>query len=123
MLILFACGEEKILNSLDDEIILSPGESVFVQDGLSGLRIEFVEVIENSLCPPDAVCIWYGRHIVKLKINNETEMILGYGSLFPSEPYVKSDRYQNYQITFLDVIPIKNGEHYVYNIKLEVLKE
>ncbi len=51
-------------------------------------------------------------------------MILDYGSLSASEPYVKSDRYQNYQITFQDVIPIKKGDHYyVYDIKLEVVKE
>ena len=51
-------------------------------------------------------------------------MILGYGSLFPSGPYVKTDRYQNYQITFQEVIPIKKGDHYyVYDIKLEVMKE
>ena len=58
LLTTFSCSDEKLFLSLDDEIILSPGESVFVQDGLSGLKIELVEVIENSLCPPDAVCFW-----------------------------------------------------------------
>lgn len=122
-LIIFSCSEEKLILRLDNDIIISPGERVFVKDGLTGFSIEFAEVIENSLCPPHLICVWGGRQIVKLIINHEFEMILGSGSLSASESYVNSARYQDYQITFLEAIPTKLEEGYIYDIKLKVEKE
>lgn len=44
------------------------GESITLPDGSV---LEFVEVVEDSRCPADAMCIWQGRAVVALELNGE----------------------------------------------------
>ncbi len=47
------------------------------------MNIEFVEVLEDSRCPKDVVCVWAGQARVKVKLSGpevkerELELILG----------------------------------------------
>lgn len=50
---------------IDTEISLYIGESVIIND--HGITLKFVDVLDDSRCPSDVVCVWEGT--VSLMIN------------------------------------------------------
>ncbi len=38
----------------------------------SGIRVNFVSVVEDSRCPPDAQCIWAGRVVIEVTIEADS---------------------------------------------------
>lgn len=48
------------------EVRLAPGDIAATADG--GLRVTFVEVVEDSRCPTGANCIWAGNARVRLRL-------------------------------------------------------
>jgi hypothetical protein len=61
---LAACRESPV----DEEFTLAPGESVVVSD--SGPKLTFEEVVEDSRCPMDAICVWAGQVVIDVSIGN-----------------------------------------------------
>jgi hypothetical protein len=53
--------------SAQTSIILRPGQ----QKTVSGLRIKFIEVVEDSRCPENARCIWAGNAKVKVQVTSK----------------------------------------------------
>jgi hypothetical protein len=53
-------------------VTLKPGESVSSADG--DLKVTFVEVLEDSRCPADAVCVWAGQVQVLVEVAYGTEI-------------------------------------------------
>ena len=53
------------VENLDNEISLFIGESATFQD--HGIKLKFVDVLEDSRCPSDVDCVWEGT--VSLSIN------------------------------------------------------
>ncbi|MEP1034207.1 hypothetical protein [Ekhidna sp.] len=72
-------------SSVEDNVLLIGLEET-VSAGIRGNNwiVTFQSIEENSLCPEDAVCIWQGRLIVSLQINNQVA-ILGFGDLSTNE--------------------------------------
>lgn len=83
VLLLFACKEAK---STDDNNTMLIQFEETVSRNIQGKNwiVTFQSIEENSLCPEDVVCIWQGRLVVKLKINDQTR-ILAIGDLRTNE--------------------------------------
>jgi hypothetical protein len=75
----FGFSQEEAITTPQIAIKIALGETVV----LEGVSIEFVEVLEDSRCPTDVVCVWEGQARVKLVItgtptlNTEFEVIVG----------------------------------------------
>lgn len=100
-LILLSCKPEPdITPELGAPVDLVIGEQIILpaHDGQQ-LEIAFDSLLENSLCPEDAVCIWAGRAVVKLTVDQQ-EVVLGIGDLETGveEPYVSVDSVGQYRI-------------------------
>jgi len=88
--------------NLGKEFTLSIGQSATIAG--ENLRIRFAEVLEDSRCPRDVICIWAGRVscIVELTYAGSSyRMALTEPGL--TDEYSK-ERYEGYEITF-HVIP------------------
>lgn len=49
--------------------MVSAGKQVTAKQ--SGLRVKFVEVLEDSRCPTDANCIWAGNAKIKVEVTKK----------------------------------------------------
>lgn len=54
---------------LPGEVVLKPGETA--SDASGSITVTFVEVLEDSRCPADAVCVWAGQVKVLLEVAME----------------------------------------------------
>jgi hypothetical protein len=77
--LLFTSCEKEVF-ALNDEVSIGFNSSIMVQTSDEILEIEFTELLEDSRCPPGAVCFWAGQVEVKLKLNDSTYIELGTGS-------------------------------------------
>jgi hypothetical protein len=53
---------------LGSEFILKPGETARVQS--TDLRVTFVQVLNDSRCPGDALCVWAGDAVLALRVGS-----------------------------------------------------
>jgi hypothetical protein len=64
---------------LNQQFTLAPGEMATVQD--TGLRVQFLGVMNDSRCPADALCIQGGDALVNIRVTdggrNEYELHTG----------------------------------------------
>ncbi len=72
-LVLF-CACEGILSpvNLDEPFFLNFGEKVLTPDNLC---IEFQQVLEESRCPSDAICVWAGRARIGLLLQTAADSV------------------------------------------------
>jgi len=110
------CSENK-LDDNDLEILLQLNNAHEINNSkisdTADIKIQFLKVIEYSICPADVNCVWAGRAIIELKINNDSIVKI---ALLDNEIPNKIT-FQNYEIELLDVIPINENE---YTIKLKI---
>lgn len=52
--------------------VLKPGQSISSADG--SIALTFVEVLDDSRCPADAMCVWQGNVRVLLEVTQGTEL-------------------------------------------------
>lgn len=52
--------------SAQTRVILKPGQ----QRTVSGLKIRFISVVEDSRCPENANCVWAGNAKVKVEVTS-----------------------------------------------------
>ena len=72
--ILFLCFSMSLMSAQEDTptapriaVKLDLSESIVTRD----FNIEFLEVLEDSRCPKDVVCVWEGQARVKVRISGE----------------------------------------------------
>ena len=53
--------------SAQSRMVLKPGQQMTV----SGLRIKFLSVVEDSRCPENARCVWAGNAKIKLQVTSK----------------------------------------------------
>ncbi len=75
-LLVLACGGDATTEpqrevELNEDFTLALGESATVE--AVGLRITFAHVLEDSRCPPEALCVWIGNARVALDIGTVDE--------------------------------------------------
>ena len=66
LMLSLGCKEDKII--LNEDIEIQLGESASLENGT--LELHFKEVLEDSRCPKDMMCIWGGRVWIKLAASN-----------------------------------------------------
>lgn len=68
--------------------VLAPGESA---TSLDGLRVTFLEVVSDSRCPMDVMCVWMGEAVVLLEVQprggeaERLEIVIGVTAPAPIE--------------------------------------
>lgn len=96
-LLLSSCDKEVF--ELNEDVSIGYKSSILVETANSGqINIKYNELVSESRCPPDAVCVWAGYVKVKLKLDNEQDVELGLG-----ETTVDSVVYNNHVIKLLAV--------------------
>ena len=70
VLVLGGCaGTGKVKARLGEEFSLGIGQSIVITG--EDLRIEFLEISEDSRCAKDVTCIWEGRVIAAVEISTD----------------------------------------------------
>jgi hypothetical protein len=86
------------------KIILQPGESATSAD--NAITVTFIEILEDSRCPADVMCIWAGQVKVLIEVAYGTEIqqytLTGHTLL---EGDVNSITVGEYTITLVQVDP------------------
>mgnify|MGYP000268262693 CR=1 FL=1 len=121
-----SCNDNDSLDAASEVIIIQLAETKIV--GNKNISIQFSKVLEDSRCPENLVCIWGGRAVIELLLNNTDKQLLGIGDLKTGvqKNYVNSFKYKGYEIQLLDLKPYNNttGNSGViaYTISLKVEK-
>jgi hypothetical protein len=83
---------------LDEEFSLSVGQRASIAG--ENLAIRFEEVLEDSRCPRDVVCIWAGRVTCMVEITHAgSSYRMSLTELGLTDEY-SSERYEGYELAF-----------------------
>lgn len=85
------------------KVVLSPGETIASGDG--NVTITFIEVLADSRCPADAMCVWQGNVKVSLQVvsGGQTQVTLTLGELLAGD--VNSVTVDGAIVTLVDMQP------------------
>ncbi|MFC2109535.1 hypothetical protein ACFLRU_00670 [Bacteroidota bacterium] len=101
ILVLSSCTENEIFK-FNKEFSIELNQSILIplnDTETENLKIQFHELVEYSICPPNVNCVWAGRAIVNLKINDSETIQL---ALLDDEIPSKKN-YEEYEISLLNV--------------------
>ncbi len=90
--------------ALDVPFVLKAGETALITN--QGIELGFIEILEDSRCPTDVVCIWAGRAVVLVSLIGDGqelaqgELVIGGGS--EDSP---TRTFGRYTVEFLDLKP------------------
>jgi hypothetical protein len=118
MPVLLFIGCTKETYNLNNEFTLDFNETATVIVDGEKWEIKFIELLEESRCPPDVFCFWAGQVAVKIEINKEINANIGLHTTIP-----QAYQYKNRLITLLSVEFDKDknyGKKKHYSIKLRV---
>ena len=104
---------------LPGEAVLKPGESI--GDANRSIKITFVEVLGDSRCPADALCIWQGNVKVLIAVAYGTEIqqySLTSGELLEYD--VNSITVGEYTITLVQVDPYPLASQSTYPMDYQI---
>lgn len=111
--------------NLDEEFNLKFGEVVLIKN--ENLKIEFLNVFEDSRCPSDVQCIWTGQVKISLSVHKNDQKNLGVYefTMQAGSPVVQN--IEGYAIKLISVNPYpvstKKIEKSEYSLTLFVSKE
>lgn len=57
---------------LSGKVVLKPGQST--GDASQSVEVTFIEVLEDSRCPANAICVWQGNVKVRIEVSYGTEI-------------------------------------------------
>lgn len=80
------------------------------------ITVKFLEVVEDSRCPPNVTCIWAGNAKVKISVNKGRKAAMTFELNSGLDP--KTIVFEGYDITFVDLSKIPRDEskaQLVYN--------
>lgn len=112
LFILFSCDEEGRKISLDETFVLQYGETKML-DGQDHFSVSFIDLLEDSRCPANAICVWQGQARVKIEINENFEILskeLTSGTLKDNQS--QKINIGHYTIELLKVIPYPEKADY-----------
>lgn len=114
--LLASCKKETY--QLNQEFTLDFDKSAIVNiDGVP-CEFTFTNLEKESRCPVGVYCLAIGEVVVKIKLNNEQDALLGFDSEFPT-----ATSYKNHTIHLLDVSYGRRanyGNEKRYSVKLRV---
>lgn len=113
---LIGCTDAGVDPEIGEEIKIPFQRTIRVQDSESEktINIQYTQLIENSICRPDQICVWQGRFVVEIQID-EAIRTIGLGDNFSLENdsiYAKAT-YSDYEIELLD------GNEDFVNVKIK----
>lgn len=83
----------------------------------TGIKIEFLDVLEDSRCPQDVICCWAGNANVLIKIADST---FSFNSIFSPQSF----SYKNYNIVFAKLFPYPHSQKIInkkdYIVSLDI---
>ena len=71
-----AASPDQIPVALGNSFQLEVGQTALIEP--QGPIVEFVEVVEDSRCPSDVVCVWEGRAVILIRVSSSGDA-LGFG--------------------------------------------
>ena len=108
----------------EGEVVLKRSQSV--GDANQGVEVIFVDVLEDSRCPADAMCVWQGNVKVLIEVSYGTEIqqyTLTLGQLLEGD--MDSITISEYTITLIQVDPYPlapqptNAANYQITLKIQ----
>jgi len=111
----------------DGVLLVNEGETISI--GESGIEITFVEVVEESRCPEDVVCVTAGRAIIRLDVTYPSGQLPGLKLEIPglvATPFTGSDSsaIPPFTLRLIELSPYPNASapsNLLYRASLEVL--
>ncbi len=103
-------GPDATSVDLATPVRLRPGQEIFSPKGPGGLIVEFMEVVEDTRCPPGEACPDPGRAVIRVKLRvpsgplGESEIELAGGQ---AQPAVRS--FGRYSVAFISLEPVPAG--------------
>ncbi len=90
---------EKEVFELTEKVAIGHNSSILIQTVNSGqIDVKYTELLDESRCPTDVICVWPGFVKVQLKLDNKQHVELSLG-----ETTVDSVIYNNHVIKLLAV--------------------
>lgn len=97
-----SCSKKLRTYQPGDSIQLELEHGTLIQLGEEVVSIEFIQVVEDSRCPEGMQCIWAGRFIAELRINQKNLYHVGLFNHSPADPdAIAFIPYKNYKISIL----------------------
>lgn len=123
-----SCQKKDLTKDIGEVLTLCFGEKVYIADNGNNTEISFIDLVEDSICPEGARCVWAGRIVTELKINNSQTILLGFGDLLTqaNPPVSNAKDFGNYKITLLDAgygRKANKGVEKRYYVKIRVDKK
>lgn len=120
-LALLASCEDSNLNEVSpgETALLAVGQSIQLNAGSEKKTVTFTSIKENSLCPEEAVCVWLGRFVAEIQIENATNH-LGLGDLHDTN-YTGEITVDAISVTILDVENHSNDLPTMVKLKFELV--
>lgn len=119
-LALLASCEDSNLNEISpgETSFLALGQTIRLNTGSEQKSVTFTSIKENSLCPEEAVCVWLGRFVAEVQIENTTNH-LGLGDLHDTN-YTGEVTVDDINVTILDVENHSNDLPTMVKLKFEL---
>lgn len=95
-LILTSCKKE--IFALNEDVSIGFNSTIIVETSNGQMDVKYLELLEESRCPPGVTCVWAGFVKIKLKLDDDQYVELGLG-----ETAVDSVLYNNHVIKLLSV--------------------
>jgi hypothetical protein len=127
LFLLYACTRDELVFGLNEEVTIPFDQTAVFTDNQNEISLHFKNLDADSRCLEGQVCIWQGRAVVDVKIDNDTTIQLAKGDLTSATdtPFVDQMVYRAYIIHLKDVDFGKNanqGKENKYSIIVEVKK-
>ncbi|MFX0185674.1 MAG: hypothetical protein ACFE95_21525 [Candidatus Hodarchaeota archaeon] len=85
---------------INTEISLYIGESVFIKD--HGIKLKFVDVLSDSRCPSDVVCVWEGTVSLMINIQYNSKDL---GNFILNSSNLHKASFMGYYVKFKELEP------------------
>jgi len=113
------------LKNLGEEFVLGFGQTAVIEN--EDLKIQFLDVLEDSRCPSDVQCIWAGQVKVSLSIHKNDQKNLGLYEFTSQAGSPVVQNIEGYAVKLVSVLPYpistRTIEKSGYNLTLFVSKE
>ncbi|MFX0123604.1 MAG: hypothetical protein ACFFAE_08165 [Candidatus Hodarchaeota archaeon] len=85
---------------INTEISLHIGESVIIKD--HGIKLKFVDVLEDSRCPSDVECVWEGTVSLMINIQHNSQAL---GNFILNSSNLYKTSFLGYYVKFIELEP------------------
>ncbi|UXP33186.1 hypothetical protein N6H18_04355 [Reichenbachiella agarivorans] len=106
------------LVSFDQPFSIQEGETVLIKK--TRHPITFVKVLEHSLCPTDLNCIWAGRLVIKVAMDNQDFDLLLRGDEKPIVSHINGFNITLNRILYPSVSDEKTDQTHPFKVELIV---